>query len=136
MCLKLPSSRQAAGKKGEWLGCAELLPLPAGHRMRASLLPCDFRLLPSRMEEQGAWCGRDTGTDQVILNLVPMSGAMGSWGFGWSLAGSGAGWVVWDEAGRGLQEMRNTVGSRDFGLAMRFSLQGPAGFVARCFCVP
>lgn len=46
------------------------------------------------MEEQAAWCGRDTGTDQNILNLVPMSGAVGNWGFGWSLAGNGAGWVV------------------------------------------
>lgn len=40
-----------------------------------------------------------------------------------------------DEAGRGLQEMRNTVGSGDLGSVMRFSLQGPAGFLAHLlFC--
>lgn len=64
LCLRLPSSHQAAGRKGEWLGCAGLLNLPAGHRMRRdSLLPRQFRVWLSRMENQVAWCGRHTGTE-------------------------------------------------------------------------
>lgn len=78
-------------EKGEWLGCAELLHLPAGHRMRDSLLPCPFR-----MEEQVAWCGRDTGTDQVILNSV-------LWGAG-ALSGILQGMVQGEWCGMRLAE--------------------------------
>lgn len=42
-----------------------------------------------------AWRGRDAGTDQVILNLMPVSGAMGSWSLGWGrcrVGGVGQGW--------------------------------------------
>lgn len=97
---RLSSTRLQGGRGNDW-GCAELLQLPAGHRMRASLLPHQFRLWLSRMEEQVAWRGRDTGTDRVILNLVPVSGAVGSWGFGWSLAENGAGWVMWTRLAEG-----------------------------------